>query len=128
LYSASKAALESLSASDAFRYGKWNIKVSLIQAGPVVTRFEPSTAFATRFKVEENPYADILFQDREKWKKKMDGGQSPFEVAAIVQQAIESPEPNLWYQTSKEVAEAIGKQYKDLTGNSRIPLVITEKQ
>lgn len=121
LYSASKAALESLTASDAHRFAPWNIKVSLIQPGPVVTNFEPRTHFGSRFSKMENPYDDTLSEDREKWKKIMDGGQSPFEVAQVIQAAIESPEPKLWYQTSKAVTEAISKHFKDMTGNSRIP-------
>lgn len=97
VYSASKAALESLTASDAYRLNRWNIKVSLIQPGPVVTDFESRTCFGTRFSEVENPYLDVLAEDREKWKKIMDGGQSPFEVAQAIQTAMESPAPNLWY-------------------------------
>jgi len=121
LYSASKAALESLTASDAHRLARWNIKFSLIQAGPVITNFEPRTLFGSRFSKLENLYADTLLEDREKWKKVMDEGQSPFEVAETIKLAIESPEPNLWYQTSKAVSEAINKHFRDLTGNGRIP-------
>lgn len=60
LYSASKAALESLTASDAHRFARWNIRVSLIQPGPVITNFEPRTLFGSRFSKIENPYADII--------------------------------------------------------------------
>ena len=121
LYSASKAALESLTASDAHRFARWNIKVSLIQPGPVITNFEPRTLFGSRFNKMENPYLDALSEDREKWKKIMDAGQSPFDVAQVIQTAIEAHEPKLWYQTSQAVTEAISKHFKDMTGNSRIP-------
>lgn len=121
LYSASKAALESLTASDAHRLARWNIKVSLIQPGPVITNFEPRTLFGSRFSKTDNPYLDVLSEDREKWKKIMDGGQSTFEIAQVIQTAIESHEPKLWYQTSQAVTEAISKHFKDMTGNSRVP-------
>lgn len=121
LYAASKAALESLTATDAHRLARWNIRVTLIQPGAVKTNFEPRTRFASRFNNKENPYADTLPADREKWKKIMDGGQQPSAVAETIQLAIEDKEPKLWYQTSQAATEAIGKHFKDMTGNSRIP-------
>lgn len=121
LYAASKAALESLTASDAHRFARWNIRVSLIQPGAVITSFEPRTLFGSRFKILENPYLDTLLEDRAKWKEFMDGGQSPVEVAEVIQAALESEDPKLWYQTSQSVTEAISKHFKDMSGNTRIP-------
>jgi short-subunit dehydrogenase len=121
VYSASKAALESLSASDAYHYSKWGIKVSLIQAGAVVTNFERSTPYGGHFNGAENPYADILPPNRETWATMMKNGQPASEVAKVIQEAIESPNPRLWYQTSQVVKDSIGNHFKDLTGNRRIP-------
>lgn len=121
LYAASKSALASLTATDAYRFARWNIKVSLIQPGAVITKFESRTPFGSRFSKMENPYLDSLPDDREKWKMVMDKGQNPIEVAKIIQTAIESQEPNLWYQTSQAVTDAISKHFKDMTGNSQIP-------
>lgn len=120
IYSASKAALESLTASDAYRFSFWNIKISLIQPGPVITDFEPRTPYGTRFTKLENPYED-LSADRKRWKMMMDHGQSPFEVAQVIQKAIESPDPELWYQTSQTVKDAIGLHFKNMKGTDRVP-------
>lgn len=123
IYGTSKAALESLSASDAYRYKKWNIKVILIQGGPIVTNFAPTIAFGTRFsKLEDNPYADVLHQDKAVWKGKMDKGIPASDVAKLIQKVIETPEPDFWYQTSQQVSQDIGRHFKDLTGNIRIPI------
>ncbi len=122
VYSATKFALEAISASYAKDLSPWNIKVSLIQPGPVVTNFESSTCYGTRFNEEENPYLDILINRRQHWKEKMQSGQTPEEIAFVIQKALEDPNPNLWVQTSQSVIDAIKKHYKDPSGNTRIPL------
>jgi NAD(P)-dependent dehydrogenase (short-subunit alcohol dehydrogenase family) len=121
IYSACKAALESLSASDAYALAPWNIKVSLIQPGPVLTLFESRTPYGSHFKDHENPYYETLSQNREAWAKLMKEGQSAEEVAKVILQALQDSSPKLWYQTSQGVRQAIGKHFKDLSGNGRIP-------
>ena len=120
VYSATKAALESLTASYACHL--YPIKFVSIQPGPVVTDFEPRTPFGHRFKKDENPYREMLQKSRYAWKKMMDGGQSPFEVAQVIQKAIESNNPDLWYQTSQAVSDLVRKHFRDPTGNNRIPV------
>lgn len=121
VYSASKAALEVLTAAEARALEPWNIRVCLIQPGPVRTGFESKTALASRLSIVKNPYAEVIFRGRENWKQIMDAGQAPSEVAMTIKEAIESPEYHLWYQTSESVREMIGRYFKDLTGNDRIP-------
>lgn len=121
VYAACKAALESLSASDAHSLSEWNIKVKLIQPGPVVTAFESRTRYGSRFSHMENPYNRVLEANREQWKTMMDDGQTSEDVAIVIRQAIESPERKFWHQTSNTVSDAIGKHFKDLSGNTRVP-------
>lgn len=121
LYSASKAALEILTAADEQRGKKWNISYSLIQAGTVANNFESNTRFASRFKGKENPFQNVIMEDRRKWKERMDGGQSSMEVAQVIKAAVEDPQPKLWYQTSRAVEDIVGRHFKDLSGNSRVP-------
>lgn len=121
IYSATKFALEAVSASYAYDLSPWNIKVSLIQPGPVVTNFESSTCYGTRLAKEENPYLDILPSRRQSWKQVMDSGQAPDEVAAVIQTVLQDPNPNLWVQTSPSVTGIMENHYKDLSGNVRIP-------
>lgn len=118
-YSAAKAAIASLTASFAAHCGP-HVKFSLIQPGPVLTDFESSTVFGSRFPDNHNPY-DALAEARGTWSETMKSGQSPAEVAKVIQQVIKSPQPHLWYQTSKRVTETILQQYKDPTGDSFIP-------
>ncbi len=121
IYSASKAALASITANDAHHLAKWNIKVCLVQAGAVTTSFEFRTPSGSHFPKTKNPYSEVLAHNRKEWKQKMDGGQPPSEVAKVILKAIQSPEPDLWYQTSEVVENAMSGQYKDLTGKSQIP-------
>jgi short-subunit dehydrogenase len=121
IYSAIKAALETLTAADAYALKPFGIKCSLIIPGPVVTNFERRTAFGSRFKLADNPYGDNLVDNREKWKKMMEDGQSPLDVARTIQEAMEMHEPKLWYPTSLRVEEHIKRQFTDPTGNRRIP-------
>lgn len=123
VYAASQAALTSHSASLQEKVEKWGIRVVLIQPGPVVTGFAAKTPFGARFKdLSENPYADRIVKERAVWSGIMKDGQSPEEVAKVIQRVIESPEKRHWYQTSKAVEKAVGEHYKDITGNNRISL------
>lgn len=119
VYSASKAALEILTAVEAFHHAP-HINITLIQPGPVLTSFESRTLYAQRKIKGKNPY-DSLAYDREQWKKMMDKGQFPEEVAQVILSVIKATSPNHWNQTSSSVTEAIEKQFKDVTGNSRLP-------
>jgi short-subunit dehydrogenase len=121
VYSATKFALEAISASYANDLSPWNIKVTLIQPGPVVTNFESSTCYGTRLAEEENPYLDVLPSRRQSWKQLLDSGQTPDEVAAVIQTVLQDPNPNLWMQTSPSVTAIMENHYKDLSGNVRIP-------
>lgn len=113
IYAASKAALESLTAADAQALRPFGIKYSLILPGPVATNFESHTTFGSRFKASNNPYGEGVAGSREKWKAAIEDGQSPSDVARIIREAIEAPEPKLWYITSLKAKDVIKEHYKD---------------
>lgn len=121
VYSACKAALESLTASYASNLSDFGIKFISIQPGPVVTDFEPRTPYGSRFKANENPYLEMVQNNRAAWKRMMDGGQTTAEVAKVIHKALEDKNPDLWYQTDKKVTDLFSLHYKDPTGNTRIP-------
>jgi ABC-type transporter MlaC component len=87
-----------------------------------VTNFESRTEFGTRFKnLAENPYAETLMQYRESWKQMMQKGQPASDVATLLQEVIESPNPPVWVQTSQEVTNKVAEHFKDPSGKIRVP-------
>ncbi len=120
-YAACKAYVEHLSASDRLHLAKWNIKVILIQPGPVVTNFIGRTKDGESFTQEENPYKETISSNRKAWEKMMEEGQTPEEVAKVIKMALESSNPKLWYQTSQVISDKIAKHHIDITGNGRVP-------
>lgn len=120
VYSASKAALEYIGAVDRAELAKWNIRVYMIQPGPVLSQFEDSTPMASRFVIDR--YYPDLFTRRMAWKALMDKGQLAEIVAEQIRLVIVETAP-LWNPTSEEVVEKIKSQYVDPTGMKRVPLI-----
>ncbi len=119
LYTASKAALESLSEALSFEVLPWNIVVSIVEPGFVATKF--SVKMSCR-KLENNPYQKVIdtiensLKQRDERPESVVSGQSPEEIAQFLHQVIEDPNPKLRYQTSKEAKEMVSMKLKDLTG------------
>ncbi len=115
LYTASKAALESLSEALCIEVLPWNIRVSIVEPGLVQTHL---TIKAAARKMGE--YQQIFESIESEIARRAVGiseGQTAAEVGLFVAQVIEDPSPKLRYQTSKEAEEMVSMKLKDLTGD-----------
>ncbi|HSW87061.1 MAG TPA: SDR family oxidoreductase [Rhabdochlamydiaceae bacterium] len=125
LYVSSKFALEGLSENLAISLSRWNINVVLIEPGPVATEFcETSTGFGSRFEKEQNPYSLFVYNFSEWIKKKLKEGQSPKEIAFLIEEIINTEKPHFRYQTSDRIKKDAEDRFRDPTGD----LLIKEKQ
>ena len=119
LYTASKAALESLSEALSIEVLPWNIKVSIIEPGLLKTKF--SIKMGTR-SIEGTPYQKIVdiiqhsLYERNAHPELLTPSQSPEEIALFLQKVIEDPQPQLRYQTSKSAEETVARCIKDMSG------------
>jgi len=118
LYNASKFALEGLSESLAVTLFPWNINVVLIEPPLIATEFVQVAPVAQRLKGEQNPYQKLMDNVLKRLKPGM--GQSPDEIAQIVQNAIETDKPDFRYQTSDYVKETAAEKFVDPSGNKLI--------
>lgn len=119
-YSASKAALESRTAvlRKNLKDADYNITVSNVQPGPVLTPFEESTPVGTRFSSKEMPYrqaeADIAI-----WRNLMrDYGRPVSETVDTIERVINNKNPDYWNQTNQAVTDEFLKVYRDTSGNT----------
>lgn len=124
VYGDSKAALLSASQSMAATLTPWNIKVSVIEPGPVMTDLDANSPYCSRLNRCEDPFFEIF--------KQADllapppgstlgaGAQLPSEIAEIVQRVIETDEPALRYQTTDNIRMQAAKRSVDPTGNSDV--------
>ncbi len=116
LYTASKAALESLSEAMSIEVLPWDIIVSIVEPGLVATEF--TVKLGSR-QVDGNPYEKInekiasMVQEKRVPSERI---QTPEEIAQFLKEVIEDPEPCLRYQTSKLAEETVSLSIKDLTG------------
>lgn len=119
LYTASKAALESLSEALSIEVLPWNIKVSIVEPGLLKTRFSIKMGSRT---VIGNPYQKIVdiiqhsLDERNAHPELLPSGQSPEEIAQFLQKVIEDPQPQLRYQTSKSAEDTVAECIKDVSG------------
>jgi len=112
VYAGSKFALEGMSEAYASLAQAWNIKISLIEPGPVKIE-EPFTWYGLHLSKDEDPYAEI-FESTQFWDPSHN--QTPHEIALVVQEAIEAKNPLLRYQTSPHVKAHAAQRFVDPTG------------
>ncbi len=109
LYAASKAALESLSESLAVEVAPYNIAVSIVEPGLLTTEF---SIFLGTKDLEKHPYETVLeeiacsIRERSSYTE-MWPSQSGEEIARILFEIAQDPNPKLRYQTSVAAAEEV---------------------
>jgi NAD(P)-dependent dehydrogenase (short-subunit alcohol dehydrogenase family) len=116
LYTASKAALESLSEALSMEVLPWNIIVSIVEPGAVATNFSVKLGSRT---LEQNAYqkiSEMITNSLEIKREPSESCQSTEDIAQFLQKVIEDPEPQLRYQTSKAAEEIVSKSIKDISG------------
>jgi NAD(P)-dependent dehydrogenase (short-subunit alcohol dehydrogenase family) len=107
-YSASKYAMEGLSESLAFEMAEFNVKVSLIEPGCVLT---PIWAKGTPPEGEQ-PYIKSLERLGKWFEFNLNRPAMPADVVAAIEHAIESDQPRFRYPVGKDAEEMIAARAK----------------
>jgi NAD(P)-dependent dehydrogenase (short-subunit alcohol dehydrogenase family) len=120
LYASSKAALESLSESLYIELNPFNINVSIIEPGFLSTHF---SQLVGEKEIFGNPYGAIMrtleesVQERAANPELIPSAQTAKEMAQFIWGVINSPNPKLRYQTSREAEMEVSKKIHDLNGD-----------
>eukprot|EP00112_Aurelia_sp_Birch-Aquarium-sp1_P018746 Seg4521.1 transcript_id=Seg4521.1/GoldUCD/mRNA.D3Y31 product="Retinol dehydrogenase 8" protein_id=Seg4521.1/GoldUCD/D3Y31 len=128
-YCASKFAIEGFSEALAAECVQFGIKVSLIEPGPVLTSFvenvkNSNAPSAQDLAKVDNETQELIKTFMEKSVARFSTmGQSAEQVAECILEAINSPQPNLRYQTNKLYSTAIQQKLTDPTGNGVLEYV-----
>ena len=123
IYSATKAAVESLSEALKIELLSWDIPVSIIEPGGVSTQF--FAHFGTR-EITDASYQKIFDRCKEMQQKKnqdpesLGPTQEPEVIAELIYQVINEQNPKLRYQTSDHAKKMVGVKLKDLTGEAYV--------
>lgn len=107
LYSASKSALEAIAFDWAVALKPWNIKVSVIEAGPLSTN--PTVIEGSYFEAGKTPYPTI---DNLKFV-----WQSPEEIFPFIDEILKNATPNFRCQPSEYATTVVSTHLKDISGN-----------
>lgn len=108
-YSASKYAMEGLSESLAFEMAEFNVKVSLIEPGCVLT---PIWGKGAPLEETEQPYMKSLERLGKWFEFNLNRPAMPADVVAAIEHAIESDEPRFRYPVGKDAEEMIAARAK----------------
>lgn len=103
-YSASKFAMEGLSESLAFEMAEFNVKVSVVEPGCVLT---PIWGKAAPLEDVEQPYMTSLERLGKWFEFNLTRPALPADVAAVIEHAIESDAPRFRYPVGKDAQEMI---------------------
>lgn len=116
-YSASQHALEALTESIAYYASEWNINMVLVEPGPV----QMDADHMQPHKLNKNPvYNDFLRRVQLFYTKRLEIGQSPREVAEVVESIVVDPNPNLRYQTNQAAINRAQSRLKDVSGKRNL--------
>ncbi len=108
-YSASKYAMEGLTECLAFEMAEFNVKVSLIEPGCVMT---PIWGKVPPPEEGEQPYIKSLERLGRWFEFNLARPAMPADVAAVIEHAIESDEPRFRYPVGKDAEEMIAARAK----------------
>ncbi len=117
IYSSTKFALEAISASLAATVFPWNIKVTVVQPGPVATDFAEGTEKGSQLG-SDSPYSAFVENYAKQLHANLAEGQSPNEVAQLIAKILETPNPLFRYQTHETVTQKVEEFIADPTGTT----------
>lgn len=124
VYCASKAALLNTSEGMAATLSPFGVLVSIVEPGPVNTKFDFQATSGDRFQPEQDPYhamfkaADLLAPPP--GQALGSGAQEPEEIAAIVEEVLRTQNPHLRYQTSQRIRDLAAMRAVDPTGDKNV--------
>lgn len=119
VYAATKYALEGISETMATTLKPWNIKVSLIEPGPVSTEMDFLASYGSKLLPENDPFK-ALFHKAGLLDPISPIAQTADEIAVFVQKAIEDNEPLFRYQTTDAIKRQAKKRFVDISGISYV--------
>ncbi len=102
-YSATKWAMECLSEALALELAEFNVRVSVIEPGVVITPMWGKGELPS----EDSPYANTAQRMMRIFEFGFTRPAMPADVAAVIQEAIESEEPRFRYPVGKDAVEMI---------------------
>src|SRR5436190_23863611 len=96
-YSGSKAMVEHYTAQlkNDLKSAGYNIAVSNIHPGPVITNFEASAPIRERFDGQKNPYPQ-MHADVNQWRALMQDGRPISETVDTIFKVIHAENPAFW--------------------------------
>lgn len=115
MYASSKHALEALSESLAATLNYWNIKVSIVEPGFVKNDWGKHIQKGAK-TIQEEYYRK--FNDNLCSWLSVSRGQPKEEVAKLIADIAENPQPNVRYQTTQEMTQGVKSRLMDDTGNA----------
>ena len=113
-YHASKFALEGYTESLRQELDEFGINVILIEPGAVGTNFMDNMKNAKNYNPSTSPYARIIERFFEGVQGIMSNSVHPKEVAHVILNAVNSPNPNMRYSVGKD-GESVLKNRKHLS-------------
>ncbi len=119
-YNAAKFAVEGLMEGLATVLREFGVFVSVLEPGPVRTRFFDAIGGRGRASDPADPYAAPLARYDARIAGMGAAGQSAASVADVICRIAEEPEPALRYQSSAEATEIAARKLIDPTGRSLV--------
>ena len=119
-YAATKHALEGLSDSLEVYLSKWNIKVTVIEPGPIKTDVAFDSSLGSRWTQETKCFKKYCERAHQMMQDGYESYQPPEEIAFLIENIIEDENPHYRYLTNDFFREKVEEYFKEITGNERL--------
>ncbi|XP_072034784.1 retinol dehydrogenase 8-like [Amphiura filiformis] len=122
IYCASKFAVEGFSEALAPYLKQFNVWVTLIEAGPVVTKFVDNMGGLGLLGVDQKidkQTQELQLKPRNGWPARQQGK----DISEVIKKAILSDKPQLRYQTSEVLVKHASLKLQDPTGDSIVQAI-----
>ena len=119
-YNSAKFAVEGLMQGLAAVLRHFGVSISVVEPGPVRTRFLGNARGFTGDVAVDDPYFSLLTRYNGTMAGMLSGGQSPAEVAELITRVADEPHPSFRYQCSDAARAIAARTFVDPSGNSAI--------
>ena len=118
-YAATKHALEGLNDSLGLYLSRWNIKMTLVQPGPIKTKVAFNSKLGSQVDEKINALKKYCEKTHQMMKDGYDSYQPPEEIACLIKKIIEDKNPHYRYQTDSISKERAEEYFKEASGDKR---------
>ncbi|MBI3231140.1 MAG: hypothetical protein HYZ45_13505, partial [Burkholderiales bacterium] len=104
------------------------IAVTMVEPGPAQSGFAQHAQIGDRFVAQDNPYANYIEANLARWQQRVQEGEAPEVIAALIARIVLEAKPDFRYCSSELVHAKAQQVFVDPSGNTQLASLIKDYQ